>query len=190
MPCQRLHVRDAEWVIGSRSMCLRPTEVEHINGNALYSMEKGFVENLRRELSKRMDTWAFDVLIGHWLFRRRPERIRSSPHVLSISTFQRNRSCCELVQAIVQDGGEESTSPNLFLLHTGNIGKLRDSAVPPTMRTLGLSLQDLFVPRSTEPCALESTLRPISRRVMLRRSCGVQAQGAGRLLPSQPKSDH
>ena len=50
------------------------------------------------------------------------------------------------------------TWPGLFLLHTGNIGKLRDSTVPPSMRRLGLSLQDLFVPRSDEPCAVDSAL--------------------------------
>ena len=33
-----------------------------------------------------------------------PIRIKESAHVLSISTFQRNRSCCELVQRLVALG--------------------------------------------------------------------------------------
>ena len=175
--------RRKEWVLGSRSMCLRPTEIEHVNGNALYSVDRAFVHELRRELSKRLDSWAFDVLIGHWLFRKHPRRIAKSAHVLSISTFQRNRSCCELVRSLVRgeghspaaarttrdaagiadgDGGRQSGGatawPSLYLLHTGNIGKLRDSTVPPSMRALGLSLQDLFVPRSDEPCVFDSAL--------------------------------
>lgn len=32
--------RHKKWVLGSRSMCLGPTEVEHINGNALYANDK------------------------------------------------------------------------------------------------------------------------------------------------------
>ena len=75
-------------------------QVEHINGNALYSTDERFVSALRREFVRRPDsgdTWAFDVLIGHWLLRAHPSRIGVSPHVLSISTFQRNRTCCELV---------------------------------------------------------------------------------------------
>jgi hypothetical protein len=167
--------RRKEWVLGARSLCLRPTEVEHINGNALYANDRAFVHELRRELAKRMDSWAFDVLIGRWLLRRHPHRIRESAHVLSISTFQRNRSCCELVRSLVDGGtrrdganepavphgvGRATEWPGLFLLHTGNIGKLRDSSVPPSMRALGLALQDLFVPRSDEPCTLASTLPP------------------------------
>ena len=171
--------RKKEWVLGSKSMCLRPTEVEHINGNALYAHDKTFVRELRREMAKRFDSWAFDVLIGRWLLRKHPQRIRESKHVLSISTFQRNRSCCELVRSIVRRGGGEvvlradepstvvsrrdvvpsdSVWPGLYLLHTGNIGKLRDSSVPPSMRVLGLALQDLLVPRLDEPCVLDSNL--------------------------------
>lgn len=162
--------RRKEWVLGSRSMCLRPTEVEHINGNAMYALERTFQRELRRELTKRLDSWAFDVLIGHWLMKKHPARIRESRHILSISTFQRNRSCCELVRSMVAQAevataaeasladAHASSWPGLFLLHTGNIGKLRDSAVPPSMRRLGLSLQDLFVPRSDEPCSLDSSL--------------------------------
>jgi hypothetical protein len=154
--------RRKEWVMGSRSHCLRSTEVEHINGNALYAIDHGFERELRRELNKRMDTWAFDVLIGHWLFRKHPARIRESPHILSISTFQRNRTCCEMVRQIADGGGGTGaagrTWPHLLLLHTGNIAKLRDSMVPPSMRALGLMMQDLFVPRSDEPCTFDSTL--------------------------------
>ena len=62
-----------------------------------------------------------------------------------------------LAEASLADA-HASSWPGLFLLHTGNIGKLRDSAVPPSMRRLGLSLQDLFVPRSDEPCSLDSSL--------------------------------
>lgn len=141
--------RGKEWVRGSLSMCLRPTEVEHVNGalaapqrgpgpvasarrgyclaatpargrmggrssadrpprppatagNALYSLESGFVSAVRRELGKRLDSWAFDVLLGHWLRRAHRGRIARSAHVLSISTFQRNRTCCELVRRIVE----------------------------------------------------------------------------------------
>ena len=57
-------LRKKEWVLGSKSMCLRSTEVEHINGNALYAHDKTFVRELRREMFKRFDSWAFDVLIG------------------------------------------------------------------------------------------------------------------------------
>ena len=177
--------RRKEWVMGSRSMCLGPHETEHVNGNALYATERTFVRELRREVSRRLDSWAFDVLIGHWLLVHRPVRIRVSPHILSISTFQRNRTCCEMVQALVAtteatgdgaggggsggsssvnaaagDGGAGRAWEGLYLLHTGNIGKLRDSSVPPSMRSLGLALQDLFVPRSDEQCVLESTLAP------------------------------
>ena len=144
--------RRKEWVLGSRSMCLRPTEVEHINGNAMYANERSFEKELTKELSKRFDSWAFDVLIGRWLLRRHPQRIRESAHILSISTFQRNRSCCELVQNLISRGAGEKPVlsaelgpsrggvpprdawPGLYLLHTGNIGKLRDSTVPPSMR--------------------------------------------------------
>jgi len=158
-------------VQGSRSLCLRRTEIEHINGNALYSLDRGFTSALRKEMAKKFDSWAFDVLIGHWLFRAHPHRIRESPHVLSISTFQRNRTCCEMVRRLVDYNQQAVRSvslalssvgarPDLYLLHTGNLFKLRDSAVPPSMRNLGLALQDLFVPRSDEPCLLESTLPP------------------------------
>lgn len=80
--------------------------------------------------------------------------------MLSISTFQRNRTCCELVQSIVAASAPHATAPasyplsasapatslvtateagrrdtsSLYLLHTGNIFKLRDSSVPPKMR--------------------------------------------------------
>ena len=147
--------RGKEWVRGSRSQCLRKTEVEHVNGNALYSLERNFVNNLRRELAKRFYSWAFDVLLGHWLFRAQPNRIAQSHHVLSISTFQRNRSCCELVRRLVigqsaegsaapGQSAEGSRHPGLYLLHTGNIGKLPDSSVPPSMRSLALHLQDPY----------------------------------------------
>jgi hypothetical protein len=87
-----------EWVQGSRSLCLRATENEHINGNAMYSLDAGFFALLKNEMAKRFDSWAFDVLIGHWLLRSHPGRIRDSPHIMSISTFQRNRelSCSVL----------------------------------------------------------------------------------------------
>ena len=54
--------------------------------------------------------------------------------------------------------------PPLYLLHTGNIGKLKDSTVAPSMRALALSLQDLFVPRSNGSCEVESTLPSATRR--------------------------
>ena len=40
------------------------------------------------------------------------------------------------------------------------ISPTNDRSVPPTMRALGLALQDLFVPRSSEPCHLEPTTPP------------------------------
>ena len=92
-------------------------------------------------------------MLGYWLSRSHPRRIGSSPHVLSISTFQRNRSCCELVQGLVDaPTAARAARPKLFLLHTGNLGKLPDSSVAPSMRQLGMALQDQFVPRSDEPC--------------------------------------
>ena len=56
-----------------------------------------------------------------------------------------------------------AAEPGLYLLHTGNLGKLPDSSVPPSMRALALSLQDQFVPRSEQPClssAEDSKLPP------------------------------
>ena len=47
--------RRREWVQGSRSLCLRRTETEHINGNALYSLDKGFVA--RPEPRTRLRLW-------------------------------------------------------------------------------------------------------------------------------------
>ena len=181
---ERVEGKGGAWVQGSRSLCLRASEIEHVNGNALYSLDKGFTSLLKKEMAKKFDSWAFDVLIGHWLYRQHPHRIRESSHVLSISTFQRNRTCCEMVRGIVaynqrpavaypgEPAGEpaaasaELARPELFLLHTGNIFKLRDSAVPPSMRSLGLALQDLFVPRSEEPCVLESAMAADLRRCL------------------------
>ena len=48
-----------------------------------------------------------------------------------------------------------ATQPQLYLLHMGNLGKLPDSSVPPSMRALALALQDQFVPRSQQPYATE-----------------------------------
>ena len=97
---------------------------------------------MRKELPRRFFSWAFDVLLGHWLKRAFPARIAASHHILSISTFQRNRTCCELVQRLVAapDHPPDGRHP-LYLLHTGNIGKLKDSNVAPSMRALALSLQ-------------------------------------------------
>ena len=44
------HTRKKEWVLGSRSMCLRTTEIEHIDGNAMHSVDRSFVRELRKEL--------------------------------------------------------------------------------------------------------------------------------------------
>lgn len=145
--------RGKAWVRGSLSQCLRPTEQTHVNGNALYALSPQFVRELQGEMGKRIDSWAFDVMIGYWLQRARPGKIQSSAHILSLSTFQRNRSCCEYVEQLVKTPTEaRAARPKLYLLHTGNIGKLPDSGVAPSMRSLGMSLQDQFVPRSAEPC--------------------------------------
>ncbi|KAL1510560.1 hypothetical protein AB1Y20_006861 [Prymnesium parvum] len=161
--------RSHEWVRGSPSLCLSAKETGHINGNALYSLDKTFVALLRKELPKRFYSWAFDVLLGHWLKRAFPSRIAASPHILSISTFQRNRTCCELVQRIIahSDRPPDGRS-SLYLLHTGNIGKLKDSSVAPSMRALALQLQDLFVPRDNASCEIESALPPPLRACFTR----------------------
>ena len=225
--------RGKAWVRGSLSRCIRPNEQAHVNGNAMYALSPGFVNTLRSEMLKRLDSWAFDVrlgywleplaltptltpsltltlalalalalalvlalaptrtlpltqvLLGYWLFRSHPRRIASSGHVLSISTFQvsyphpdpnpdpnptltptptsvptfqRNRSCCEFVQSLVSaPKASRATQPQLYLLHMGNLGKLPDSSVPPSMRALALALQDQFVPRSQQPYATEAS---------------------------------
>ena len=75
-----------------------------------------------------------------------------------VSTCQRNRSCCEFVQGLVAaPEASRAEQPQLYLLHMGNLGKLPDSSVPPSMRQLGLALQDQFVPRSEQPCATEAS---------------------------------
>ena len=103
-------------------------------------------------------------MLGYWLSRSHPRRLASSQHVLSISTFQRNRSCCEFVQGLVEaPAASREARPGLLLLHMGNIGKLPDSGVAPSMRELAISLQDQFVPRSSQPClssAEDSKLSP------------------------------
>ena len=127
--------------------------------------------------------------------------------MLSISTFQRNRSCCELVRSIVEgragraEAAPQAAStlgrlvppadawPGLYLLHTGNIGKLRDSSVPPSMRKLGLGLQDLFVPRADEPCALDSALPPPLARCYARTQpwrARLKGQGDCKLAVPKP----
>ena len=45
---QRTDGKGGAWVQGSRSMCLNSAEIEHVNGNALYSLDKGFQGLLRK----------------------------------------------------------------------------------------------------------------------------------------------
>ena len=59
--------RGKAWVRGSLSRCIRPNEQAHVNGNAMYALSPGFVNTLRLEMLKRLDSWAFDVLPGYWL---------------------------------------------------------------------------------------------------------------------------
>ena len=78
-PRPRPHLtRHAPIATSMLSLTLTRTETEHINGNALYSLDRGFISLLRKEIAKRFYSWAFDVLIGHWLFRSHPGRIRES----------------------------------------------------------------------------------------------------------------
>ena len=59
--------RGKAWVRGSLSRCIRPNEQAHVNGNAMYALSKEFVNTLRSEMLKRLDSWAFDVPPGCWL---------------------------------------------------------------------------------------------------------------------------
>jgi hypothetical protein len=197
--------RSKPWVRGGLSICLSAADAglipEHINGNALYTLSPStFHEHLQAELRARMHTWAFDVMIGYWLRSVHPGKLAPSEHVISISSFQRSHSCCELVGEIVRaaaaastDGaggavagdGEDSAGarggardgcdvripahPRALLLHTGNIEKMPDATVHPAMRRLGASLQDIFVPRGSTPCAAlltgEHSALPLELRI-------------------------
>ena len=53
--------RGKAWVRGSLSRCIRPNEQAHVNGNAMYALSPSFVSNLRLEMLRRLDSWAFDV---------------------------------------------------------------------------------------------------------------------------------
>lgn len=157
------------WVRGGLSICLSAADAgvipEHINGNALYTLVPStFYEHLQSELYARMHTWAFDVLIGYWLRSAHPDRLVPSEHIVSISSFQRSRLCCELVREIVAAATDGSagfaaglvripSKPHALLLHTGNIGKMPDTTVHPAMRQLGASMQKLFVAQWDIPCA-------------------------------------
>ena len=107
----------------------------------------------------QIDRWAFDVLLGRWLFAQHKSKVVPSEHVLSLSSFQRSRTCCEIVAALVgapDRGGGAVVLPGrtgALLLHTGNVGKMPDDRVHPAMRTLGRRLQELFVPRESTSCA-------------------------------------
>ena len=46
---------------------LSPELLSHVNGNAMYALSKEFVNTLRLEMLKRLDSWAFDVPPGCWL---------------------------------------------------------------------------------------------------------------------------
>jgi hypothetical protein len=100
------------WVRGGLSICLSAADAglipEHINGNALYTLSPStFYEHLQAEMRARMHTWAFDVMIGYWLRSAHPGKLAPSEHVVSISSFQRSHSCCELVGEIVRAAAED-----------------------------------------------------------------------------------
>lgn len=104
--------RTRPWVRGGLSICLSAADAglipEHINGNALYTLSPStFHEHLQAELRARMHTWAFDVMIGYWLRSAHPGKLAPSEHVISISSFQRSSSCCELVGEIVRAAAED-----------------------------------------------------------------------------------